>query len=235
MDVSGYYRGLHSASLSVLEEAVANTEALAALTAAQNYLADYEKLKQSLKNRPESSLIDIALKEYQRALLALSSGQYRYAYTGLRLFFELMLASVQFSASEIDLRRWRNDTKDVNWNSIKNLETGIFSVNFIKVFSADLPDSGRQFSALAETVYRECSEFVHGNSKTHTYLPIQIKFDEEIFCTWHQKAETMRMVITFAYAARYLEDMTPPEKNLIEAYFLEVIGHLQPIQQAFSK
>ncbi len=205
------------------------------LVTSHNYILDYDSLQEAIKDRPEAAVLNVAVKEYQFALYALCSGQYRYAFGGLRLFFELMLSVVQFSAHEIDYRLWSKDKKDINWSALKNPENGIFSINFIRAFNPTLADSGRQYSAIAESVYRECSEFVHGNALTHQNLPGDISFHEDTFCAWHKKSSAMRLAIIFAFSSRYLNHIEPQSMLAIEHVLLDALGHLKPIQDAFSK
>lgn len=205
------------------------------LVTAHNYLLDYDKLMVAINDRPEVAVLNVAVKEYQFALYALCSGQYRYAFGGLRLFFELMLSVVQFSAHEIDYHLWSKNKKDINWTALKNQENGIFSTNFIRAFNPDLAGSGKQYSAIAESVYRECSEFVHGNALTHQNLPNDISFHEEAFSEWHAKSSIMRLAIIFAFSSRYLNHIEPQKMLIIEPVIMDVLGHLQPIQGAFLK
>ncbi len=202
------------------------------LSKSHNFLMDYELFKHALAGRPEVAVLELALKEYQFALFALVSGQYRHAFGGLRLFFELMLSTVQFSAHEIDFRRWDKDEKDINWSSLISNETGVFSVNFIRAFNPDFTDSAKQYLAIAGTVYRECSQFVHGNSNTHKNLPNTFEFKKDIFEDWHIKAATMRLAVVFAFSARYLNYV---ENNTIEPVVLDTLGHLTAVQTIYSK
>jgi hypothetical protein len=211
-----------------------NPDAVEALTVSHNYLIDFGVMKSAIINRPEASVFDAAAREYQLALFALSIGQYRHAFVGLRLFFELMLATVQFSAHEIDYRLWKKDGKDINWSLLKDSQTGIFSANFINAFNPGFSDNSKQYIAIAEAVYRECSQFVHGNAGTHQSLPAEISFNKEVFIEWHEKAKTMRLLIIFAFSARYLNHIGVDAMNAIEPVVLDVIGHLSAVQAIFS-
>ncbi|TKC90967.1 hypothetical protein FAZ69_06255 [Trinickia terrae] len=205
------------------------------MTTSHNYLLDYDAIKLAIAERPEASVLDSAVKEYQFALFALVSGQYRHAFGGLRLFFELMLATVQFSAHEIDYRMWVKDSKDINWNALKDVQSGVFSVNFIRAFNPEFSDSAKQYLAIAEVVYRECSEFVHGNAGTHSMLPSDITFQEKAFFSWHEKAATMRLAIIFAFSARYLNYVTKEATDRMEPIITDVLGNLPPVQAIFSQ
>jgi len=235
MDIPAFYREIQGQSSSVQESIFNEAESLVKLTQLHNFMLDYENLKSVIANRPESDVVSAAIKEYQLALFSLTVGQYRHAFGGLRLFFELMTSTIQFSAHEIDLRLWSKGEKDINWSALINAETGVFSVNFIKAFNPELSENTKQFRAIAEKIYRECSEFVHGNAITHKSLPERIIFNREIFLSWHQKAESIRVVIAFIFAARYLTHIDPAAAKVVEPTFIDIIGHLPAIQAIFSE
>lgn len=234
MEVSKHYIELHKHSEAILQEMIADKEALTALTASHNFLLDYDRFKFAIATRPEVDVLNAAVKEYQLALFALANGQYRHAFVGVRLFFELMLSAIQFSAHEIDYRMWARSTKDINWTALTEPTTGIFAVNFIRAFNPSFSEEAKPYLAIAAKVYRECSEFVHGNASTHASLPDNISFHKETFLSWHQKAEAMRVVITFAYSARYLGHIGKHELNTIEPVVLDVLGHIPAVQAIFS-
>lgn len=235
MDVTQHYRNLLKNTDKVVDTMLGVSGAIGRLTVSHNYLLDYDSLKEAIAKRPEAAVLDSAVKEYQFALFALVSGQYRHAFGGLRLFFELMLATVYFSAHEIDFRMWAKDSKDINWTILKDNQSGIFSVNFIRAFNPDFSDSARHYLAIAEVVYRECSEFVHGNANTHTILPTDIAFHKEAFFSWHEKAETMRLAIIFAFSARYLSYVSDDAKDLLEPIVTDTLGNLLAVQNIFSQ
>ena len=234
MNVLEHYRALVKNSDTVLTKMV-EANGLESLIVSHNYLLDFDALKMAVSGRPEAAVFDSAVKEYQFALFALVSGQYRHAFGGLRLFFELMLATVQFSAHEIDYRMWAKDSKDINWSALKDAQSGVFATNFIRAFNPSFSSSGKQFLAIAEAVYRECSEFVHGNASTHAVLPSDIVFQKEAFSSWHDKATTMRLTIIFAFSARYLNYVSKEAKDRMEPIITDAIGNLPPVQEVFAQ
>lgn len=235
MNIADHYRVLVENSKGVLESMLDDVDTAETLTISHNYLIDYGRLKLALGQRPEAHVLDAAVKEYQFALFALAAGRYRHAFVGLRLFFELMLVTVQFSAHEIDYRMWSQDSKDINWNALKDPQSGVFAVNFIKAFNEGFACHSKEYLAIAEHVYRECSEYVHGNAKTHVSLPAEITFNKDMCLSWHEKSKTMRMVIVFAFSARYLGYIDSEAQNKMESTILDVLGHLPIVQEIFSR
>ncbi len=197
------------------------------------YLNDYGKLCEAIAGRHESPVFDLALKEYQFALLALISGQYRHAFSGLRLFFELWLSAVYFSGNELDMRLWLRDSKDINWQQIVNADNGLLSKTFCKAFNEHLIENVKPFRLIAETIYRECSEYVHGNSHTHNELTNELKFRKAACVEWHEKAKNMHLVILFVFSMRYISFIDVTNRANIEPIIISELGHITELRSQF--
>jgi hypothetical protein len=234
MNVPELYRSLHRQGELLLNEMLSDEEAATVQTKSHNYMLDFERIHASIVHRPESALYLAAIKEYQFALLALSDGQYRHSFMSLRLFFELILAAIQFSAHEIDYYQWKRGSKDINWRSIIDSENGVFSTQFVRAFNPDLAGDAKHFLAMAETVYRECSEYVHGSFVSSSEIPKELKFVKSLFLAWHDRAETMRLVVIFAFVSRHLAGLPDDIKSKVESIVLDVLGHLPAVRAIYA-
>lgn len=233
MDVAGYYEGLLAKSSQVLNAALSDGELRQLFTRSHNFLLDYDFMRLALNGRMESEVFDLALQEYQFSLYAVSVGQYRHAYSGLRLFMELALSSFHFSLRELELRQWLVNRRDIVWANLKDMDCGIFSTNSIALFDTQLAEYGRQYCTIAERVYRECSEYVHGNAKTYAAVPSALAFKDEAFRDWNEKSQTIRMIIMFAFCGRYLSSLSDASKSKLESPILETLGHLDCVRKYF--
>jgi hypothetical protein len=128
MSLGDHYRTLMARAGEALEHLAADDEQFPEFTAVHNFGAEFEALVSAVKDRPESVVFDLALREFYFSLYAASGGSYRHAHISLRLFFELFAAGIFFSAYEIKLRSWLSgaEDSDINWASISNPEDGIF-------------------------------------------------------------------------------------------------------------
>lgn len=194
------------------------------------FINDLNLWIKELEGRSETSVLRCASREYEFALLSVVTGQYRSSFTSLRLALELSLASVQWSANERELREWRIGRRDSNWNALIDAENGIFSKQFIGLFSEGLADEAPRYRAMASTVYRECSEYVHGNAHTHHEIPEIIEFHEASFDAWMSKSSVVRLVIMFSLAARYLEEIGKSAHSHLEDALLDHLGHLAAVR-----
>jgi hypothetical protein len=219
---------------SALDDLSQDVVRLRNFTSTHNEIAEFNTLKHLVGGRPEIDMFEKALVEYQRSLAFASTGHYRQANGSLRLFAELALSAVLFSANEIHLRLWLKGQKDINWQSIVCLENGIFSQNFINVFFAELSDYGRQYQAIAVGFYRECSEFIHGNSKSYQ-AGHQIAFNADLFDEWYGRAESVTRVVKFSYLCRYTLFAEVHTLKQIEAIVLEEFPMVTALQSQFGR
>lgn len=198
-----------------------------------SFLADLEVWRREvLAQRPEASLLESAINEYQFGLLAVAQGQYRQAFMALRLSLELLLGAVSFSANELELRSWLAGRKDLVWSTLVSSDVGPLSKPFVRVFYEPMADEATHYRAMAEKVYRECSEHVHGNAQAA--LTSAISYQPDVFQDWHGKAKTIRLVTSFSLCARYIGVADSRTRSKLEDVLLETLGHLPAVRALFG-
>ncbi|MEO9827269.1 MAG: hypothetical protein ABJF50_22935 [Paracoccaceae bacterium] len=200
-----HYTKLLDQNNSALQDLKDDNDSNAIFTSAHNLASDYETLKLFLVDRPEDKMFELACIEYQHALFSASIAHYRQAHVSLRLFFELSLGCVMFSAHEIDAQLWLQCRKDINWNAVSNEETGVFSKSFAGAFFDELKDACPQYRALAAQVYRECSEYVHGNRQSFRTDGDRIEYRSDDIQNWAERADTVAIAVKFAFLCRFLK------------------------------
>jgi hypothetical protein len=224
-----YYKQLHTSCGDVVAASfLADTIGLQA--AGHSFIGDLEKWHGVLIHRPESDLLKASLREYQFALLAVVQGQYRQAFMALRLSFELLLGAIHLSANELELRIWLRGARDLIWNDLIDSEAGVLSKRFVGAFYEELADEAPTYRAIGQAVYRECSEYVHGNALTHSLLPGQVVFQQNVFEDWHAKAKAVRLVSSFALCARYVRFVDEAMRTALEPVLLDNLGHIPAIR-----
>ena len=176
------------------------------------------------------SVFTQAIQEAQYGIFLISIGSYRNAYSSLRLFFELSLAAIDFSTNERQFLLWSLGRADISWNRLSEAQDGVLSKNFCSIFPLDLADHAQSYRTMATTVYRECSEFVHGNPSATSKLPEFLQFKKETVLDWCGKLDTMYLVFIFLFSVRYLPSLTLEKKEIVKADVLEQLAHLAPIR-----
>ncbi|GEM_PF-1429314 len=232
--VLAHYSGIIEKSQAALSEMSEDHERYTKFIAAHNDADELDNLVKLMSGRPEENIYNLARLEYQHALYALSFAQYRQAHVSLRLFMELSLSGILFSAHEIDTHLWLKGQKDSNWSSIISNENGVFSKSFVGAFFEDMKEFCSEYLAMAKAVYRECSEFVHGNRSSFDGIDSEIKYHNEIADKWLDRADTVRILVKFAFLTRYLPHASASTKNEFEQMAIEQFGTLPPIQAMYS-
>lgn len=233
MNVSEHYNSLIDKCKEISNETLIDGRE-AILGMSHSYIYDYEKWVAVLDGRPEAELIKIALREYQMALLCNVMGLYNQAYIGLRFFFERTLVAIMFSANEIDLRLWLIGDRDSYWREIVDENTGVFSHSYARAFFIDLKDEVVHYRRMAEKVYRECSEFVHGNMVAHGKIPPSLEFNDNLFQDWNNKASTIKNILLFALCLRYLKFMNDEQLKMVESTVFDEFAFISPIRILFG-
>jgi hypothetical protein len=230
IDIEKYLKKLHSQSGTVLERSLSGQNS-AKLAKSRTFATELMVWQNILGQRREGELLKAATSEYESAIIVLTQGHYRHAFHGLRLTFELTLQAVFLSKSELLLREWLDGRIDTNWNTIVDPDNGLFSQRFALAFFPELQQHIKYYREMAIGVYRDCSEYVHGNYKKQIPLPKSINFDEAVFKLWHSKADIAAMVLHFALSLRYLRDLQESEVSQLEPIINDRLGHIKEIRE----
>ncbi|MDR6853003.1 hypothetical protein J2Y54_002523 [Sphingomonas sp. BE123] len=229
-----HYAGIIAKSRAAFQDMSGVDATYQKFVAAHNDADELDLLSKLVVGRPEYSIFRLARLEYQHSLYSMAFSQYRQAHVSLRLFLELSLSSVLFSAHEIDAHLWLKGKKDSNWNSIISNENGVFSKLFVGAFFEEMKEFSAEYLAMAAKVYRECSEFVHGNRSSYEGIDAEIVFNADIAESWLDRTDTVRMLVKFSFLVRYLAHADAELRSEFEQMALEGFGYFAPIQSLFS-
>lgn len=230
MSLHEHYKSLLAKGIELQDEMLTDRECIAAFSSAHNALNDIEKIVHVVSGRPESEMMLLAIRELQFGLLSASVAHYRHANISSRLFMEMMFGAIQFSAYEIKLRRWKINSQDLVWSSFVDKENGVFSNSFISAFSPDFAEYGREFLLIADSVYRECSEYVHGNINTHSEFDAPLKLDKHQLISWTDRVKSILVVTVFLFISRYSYTVDFKKYPEVEHIILDTLGDNQAVQ-----
>jgi hypothetical protein len=233
-DINKHYGELGQKCNDILIESL-DSKRLELTTKSHASIFDFNSLIETLKDRPEYDILRIGIRGYQMSILSLNLGFYNQAFIGLRFFFERTLVAIMFSSKELDFRLWQKGERDTYWNEIIDDENGVFSHTFCRAFFPDLKDESKHFKTLSQKVYRECSEYVHGNLSVQDKIPANLEFSDFLCQEWHTKANTIRRIIVFTFCLRYIRFIKPEYLRTIEPIVLDEFGSLPSISSIFNK
>ena len=169
-----------------------------------------------------------ALENYKYFLLFWGMGAYKHAYTMLRSYYELFMFGIYMSTDEYQFRLWKSGERDLYWAEIVDVDKGLFSRNYVKMFCPELIDYVDAYRNLACLSYRECSEFIHNNYKTFGF-DSDIKFNNTIYNNINEKLMTINKVISYCFFIRHWDTY----KNIVNKSIVDdlFVDQLQEIKQ----
>lgn len=166
-------------------------------------LMDVERVLTAVSNRREYKLYEMAFQLLGDGLCQIACANYRLAFYCLRAFLKMSSAGVRYSAFEYELREWEAGRRDVSWAMLSGDESGCFSANFTNAFLPEVKEEARHYQGLARRVYRECSEYVHGNPSSHgPGAGLEMKRADD----WFELYNSATAAIFFCFSVRYLKD-----------------------------
>lgn len=197
-------------------------------------LVDLSKCTDFLMSRYEGQLYELALRELQLSQLAVFGASYRQAFMGLRLALEHWFSGIKFSTNELSFRAWQLDEEDVSWSTLNDEINGVLSDRFTHIFWPQTEHRVATYRNLAKKLYRECSEYVHGNLKTHISLPKQLEYDKSTFLSWKEKLETLKLLFVYSFIIRFASILHGKGQEPYTQVALDTIGHLNEVRELFE-
>ncbi|MGD2406309.1 hypothetical protein D9R10_08985 [Bacillus velezensis] len=140
------------------------------------------------------------------SLYIAAQGMYRNAYICLRSALELGMSFIYFIDRNYEYLLWKENDYDMKWSTLKDNEKGLLSKKYFSLFlgkdSIQIDDLIEQF----KSVYRECSEYVHGKYKyMHTIEEQKIHYQEEKLETWSVMFIDITKLLNILFTIRFNE------------------------------
>ena len=181
-------------------------------------------------------LVKEAQDECIKSILMCMQGFYKEAMMCLRQSIEHMLFAIYLSTNDYIYRLWKRGKYDMSWSKIVDPENGIFGKEYINSYAQDI-DENRSIELLtiAKNVYRECSEYVHGNYSKLILLSEGIEYNEKIVDRYIAIFESVQYLICMSLMIRFREIFDEKE-NLVslESAIMDNLGTLPEIQILYS-
>ena len=131
------------------------------------------------------------------------------------------------STNELYLRQWKLGLREIAWGSLVDKENGIFSKTFIRAFFSEVESEGEHMIKLVSSLYRESSEFIHGNFTKIIDVSSQIEFKPELLKAWLEFMETSKFVSTFLLFMRFSKDCKREDIQKLEDLAKDELGGIE--------
>lgn len=174
--------------------------------------------------------------EFTNSIFMCTQGFYKEAITTIRQCLEHMLFAIMLSTSDYHYRQWRAGQYDMSWAQIMDANSGVFGKQFISLYNTDLgEDKSIELIAIAKNVYRECSEFVHGNFEKLKILVDTLTYNETMFQMYINYFSSIQYVLSMALFIRFRDILNNRDVlRELEHVLIENLGSLPEIQDLYA-
>ena len=124
--------------------------------------------------------------------------------------------------------------KDIAWGSLIDKDNGIFSKTFIRAFYNEVEGEGTHMITLSSKLYRETSEYIHGNFNKVVDMPAQLDFDPLLLNKWLEFVETSKFITVFLLTIRFSKDLSRTELVKIEDNVRDELGGIEDFNLLFN-
>lgn len=229
MKIEEYFKNFNRESQKHLQKSLENTDVLAK----SHYIASsIHEFSSCLFDNDERNMLLIVCTQLETATFNLSLGMYREAFSSLRLAFEIGLGVIYFSIHKLQHSEWIKGG-DLRWSWIIDKDNGVLTKRFSHAFFTELSEEISDFREKAIVLYRNLSEYVHGNNETWRKDKINIKFNSLLYNKYHGFFNEVSEILLFTLSCRYLKSLT--EDDIDSLIFLnDELRHIKPIRDYLS-
>ncbi len=224
---TNFYLTLNTATRQAIEQATSDPTNVGQ---AQHRIDQLNQWREALSARPDSIVLQHAISEVTVGLFLLVSGLYRPAFVSLRLFLELSLASIHFSVNRLELAEWLSGNRDLNWSALIDDNQGVLSTRYANAFFPELREHVRTYNAIGSKVYRELSEYVHGNHHTWGNAAGGIAYDSDLQAKWLSSFDSAGTVVLYSLSLRFLKEMPHAELSGLAPLVADTLGHIEALR-----
>lgn len=204
------------------------------IASAQSFIDDYNIWVDWVGKKYNNSLFVLALSEYETSIVFCLQALYKQAFTGLRSCLEHTLFGIQLSTNLYQLLQWKDGKCDVYWSNITDENSGLFSKTYVTAFCPEMCGLSSLVGTITKSLYRECSEYVHGNYKIAISNTKQFQYNEDMLLGFFEKLENLRYILEFSLFIRFQSEFVHEDISMFEPQLIEYLGHLQEINDFLS-
>lgn len=204
------------------------------IASSQSFIDDYNTWVEWISIKYNNALFLLALSEYETSIVFCLQSLYKQAFTGIRSCLEHSLFGIQLSTNLYQFLQWKNGNYDACWSKITDQESGLFSKPYISAFCPDMCTLSNIVGVSTRNLYRECSEFVHGNYNIAFSYTEEFKYNEGNLLIFFDKLKNLRYILEFSLFVRFQNEFDSKDISKFEPQLVEYLGHLHEINDFLS-
>lgn len=231
MNINEYLKSLNQKSNEIFDLTVSNSNNLGEIHHVSAFIYEFSEC---LFDENEKEILTTVSAQFETSLLNLTMGMYRQAFSSMRLAFEMGLGAVYFSINKLEHNEWINGKNDIKWSKLIDVDNGILSKRFSEAFFEELSPNIIEYNGKAKNIYREMSEFVHGNNETWKKSGLELEYNEDLKNRYFDNFKEITHILLFVLCCRYLKSIKNNDLDSISIFILEEMNDIEEIRKYLS-
>ena len=232
MKIDEYFSSLNEASQKIFSETIQDKKKFGEIHHISAFIYDFSEC---LFDVDEKNVLRIVSTQLDTSALNMSLGMYRQAFTSLRLALEMSLGVIYFSINKLEHYEWLKGQNDIKWSKLIDKDNGVLSRRFANAFFPELSSDIISQNGKAKSLYRELSEFVHGNYDTWDNNRVVLEPNQELIDKYFDFFERLSSTILLVLCCRYLKSIITSENiDQISGFLLEEMKQFSAIREALG-
>jgi hypothetical protein len=227
MNIVEYLKQIKDQTQIVFDETVKDSDAFGKAHHSSACIFEFASL---LNDRHEREMLATVSAQLESGSINVTLGLYRQAFTSLRLAFEMGLGTIYFSVNKLDHFEWMKGNNDIKWSRLIDTQNGVLSKRFSNAFFPELTQYMEAYNERATMVYRNLSEYVHGNNGTWIKSGIVIKLNADLVKQYFSLLKSVSEIILFTLCCRYLKEIEKEHFDAIDFIPTE-LNYISPIRE----
>jgi len=231
MRIDDYFNKINSESQEIFQQTIKDTKEFGKVHHVSAFLYEFSEL---LFDADEKNLLKIISTQLDTSAFNMSLGMYRQAFSSLRLAFEMTLGVVYFSINKLEHTEWLIGKNDIKWSKLIDEENGILSKRFAVAFFSELTDEILKSNGKAKELYRELSEYVHGNYETWGNNEVILEKNNKLVAQYFTLFAKYSEISLLVLCCRYAKSIDIDHADDVSDFFLEEMNEYSAIREFFG-
>lgn len=230
MKISEYLDNINSESQKIFTQSISENEEFGQAHHLSSCIFEFSE---NILDNDEKDMLKKVSTQLESSMMSMALGFYRQAFYSLRLSFEMGLGAVYFSTNKLEHSEWIQGKVDIVWSKIMDDANGVLSSRFSDAFFPELSYLVKDYREKSKSLYRQLSEFVHGNYETWSKSGMHIEYNKKTVNEYFSQYRGVLEVLLLVLIVRYLKSVPKPKLESLE-FVSDEFKHIEAVRIHFG-
>ncbi|BBD07716.1 hypothetical protein [Desulfovibrio ferrophilus] len=227
MTIKEYLEKIEIKSQAIFKRSIQNIEYFGSANHFSTCISDFSS---QINDINDKNMLAKVCSQLEYSYINLAYGMYRQAFSSLRLAMEMGLGAAFFSVHKLEQYEWVNGRADIIWSKLTDKNNGVLSKRYALAFFPELEGYIEEYNKKATSVYRQLSEYVHGNNETWGKNGLILTYQQDLVDLFFGYFKQVAEIILFVLSCRHLKSFSDIQADDL-LFLREEMNHIAPIRE----